>query len=141
MALSVLLARGAQRSVTAQLRSRSGPPRLSLRPSATHQRWSQSIRRRELLATGGSLWLFNQFQQQHSSAQHATAVFQEISVQVAPSSDGNPEPVENPPTYVKATGKIVASECTCTHLSSGGALRCAASRVLTVAARAVFEPC
>jgi hypothetical protein len=41
------------------------------------------------------------------------AVFQQVSVEVQQSGPGDDEddaPVENPPTYVKATGRIVASE-------------------------------
>jgi hypothetical protein len=65
--------------------------------------------RRQLLSYAGSLWLLGG-NTRHSQARQSTAVYQEISVQL-PVTEESQEPIENPPTHVKATGKIIASEC------------------------------
>lgn len=76
--------------------------------------------RRELLGTAGSLWLLGQ--SKHSYARPATAVFQEISVQLPATEDASPEPIEHPPTFVKATGRIVASACELGHCGCNSGL-------------------
>jgi len=43
------------------------------------------------------------------AATTAAVSFQEISVQLPAESESN-EPIENPPTYVKANGRVIASE-------------------------------
>lgn len=69
-------------------------------------------RRQQLLSTGTAL-LYGQVHQHLAKAAAATAVFHEVSISASQTQIEDPraEPYEDPPTYVTATGRIIASEC------------------------------
>lgn len=67
------------------------------------------VHRRELLGAS-TLFVGSNLVTCRTVAQAATAVYHEVSVDITASANGKPEPVEDPPTRVKATGRILASE-------------------------------
>jgi hypothetical protein len=54
--------------------------------------------------------LYSQLHLQQTVAQAATAVYHEVNITLPQDDVPEQEPVEDPPTYVTATGRIVASE-------------------------------
>eukprot|EP00877_Chromochloris_zofingiensis_P011673 jgi/Chrzof1/675/Cz01g24210.t1 len=111
MAVSQMLSRHTTRpsvwrhhsSAVAALPSLASGNAWTSRPQCSQQR--TCIHRRHLLSASTVL-AFGQFQPYSSVAQAAIAEFSQIEVQIPTPS--YTEPIEDPPTFVKATGRIVA---------------------------------
>ena len=92
---------------------RSGPrpdrrvTQLALAPRTLFVPQNRCVNRRDLLAAGTVLSVLPQ----KSVTRAATAVYHEISVELPDSSQlGSLLPKEDPPTFIKATGKVLASK-------------------------------
>lgn len=100
----------------------------SVAPYLLQQRSSTSlhthVNRRHSLLSGSAIIGSALLQSQSTVAQAATAVYHQVNVSL-PSIDETdwPERPEDPPTYVRATGRIVASRCSSTHQRGQGVLQ------------------
>lgn len=91
--------------------------------SSLHSR--QATRRQQLLSSA-ALLANTQLPWPHVAKASATAIYHEVSISSISSEltvvDEGAEPFEDPPTYVTATGRIVASECRPGRVGGSGAL-------------------
>ena len=76
-------------------------------PQHPHGRRAPSAHRRELV---GTLFLGHIASQKTVAQAVASAVFHEVSVDISATTSSENEPLEDPPTRVKATGRVIASE-------------------------------
>lgn len=108
--------------------------------SSLHSR--QATRRQQLLSSA-ALLANTQLPWPHVAKASATAIYHEVSISSISSEltvvDEGAEPFEDPPTYVSATGRIVASECRAGRVGVWCAAAAAAAAQVVLLAAACMD--
>jgi hypothetical protein len=121
MAFSSLHALHTGHTLVPRHTNRTAPPCLRQGPCNTANLHSRQCSRRQQLLSASTALLYGQLPWQHVSKASATAVYHEVSISsLSPELtvvDEAAEPFEDPPTFVTATGRIVASECRARRVS------------------------
>lgn len=129
MAFSSLQALHTGHTLVPRHQQRALPACLRQGPSTTANLHSRQCSRRQQILSTSTALLYGHLPWQHVAKASATAIYHEVSIsslsQELTVIDEAAEPFEDPPTYVTATGRIVASECPAPRVvkaAAGGAV-------------------